>query len=228
MLADIQWQGRPRKVMMWANRNGIMYVLDRTTGQFLMGKPFVKANWLSGFDEKGRPMRVPGKVATAEGSLVTPTVLGATNWYPPSYSPSTGLFYIPGWENAGSINYLGKRSQDLGITPMADVKLLPNYRTDEEGYGVVRAFDPKTGDQKWEYKMGDTTWAGVLTTAGDLLFSGGREGYFFALNARTGELLWKVPLGGQINSGPMSYSVNGKQYVTVAAGTSLFAFALRQ
>jgi alcohol dehydrogenase (cytochrome c) len=227
VLADIQWQGSPRKVMLWANRNGMMYVLDRTTGQFLSGKPFVEVNWLSGFDEKGRPMRVPGKVATPEGSLIKPTVLGATNWYPPSFSPSTGLFYIPGWENAGATNYLGKMSKDTGITPMPDVKVLPNFRTDDDGYGVVRAFDPKTGDKKWEYKIGDTTWAGVLTTASDLLFSGGRDGNFFALNARTGELLWKMPLGGQINSGPMSYSVNGKQYVTVAAGTALFAFALR-
>jgi len=228
VLADIEWQGRPRRVMLWANRNGMMYVLDRTSGQFLKGQPFVKVNWLSGFDEKGRPMRVPGKVATEEGSLIYPTVLGATNWYPPSYSPSTGYFYIPGWENAGTINYLGRRSKDLGITPMADVKLLPNVRTDEDGYGIIRAFDPKTGEQKWEYKMGDTTWGGVLTTASDLLFGGGREGYFFALNAKTGEFLWKASLGGQINNAAMSYSVNGKQYVAIAAGTSLFTFALRQ
>ena len=83
-------------------------------------------------------------------------------------------------------------------------------RPEEEGYGAVRAFDPKTGERKWEFKMNDITWAGVLTTASDLLFSGGREGYFFALNDRTGELLWKASLGGQVNSGPMSYSVNGK------------------
>ena len=100
-------------------------------------------------------------------------------------------------------------------------------RTTTEGYGVVRALDPKTLDKKWEFKMNDITWGGVLTTASDLLFSGGKEGYFFALDARTGELLWKVALGGQVNSGPMSYSVNGKQYVAVAAGTALFAFALR-
>jgi alcohol dehydrogenase (cytochrome c) len=228
VLADIEWQGRPRKVMLWANRNGIMYVLDRTNGQFLKGQPFVKVNWLSGFDEKGRPMRVPGKVASEEGSEIYPTVLGATNWYPPSFSPSTGYFYIPGWENAGTINYLGRRSKDLGITPMADVKLLPNVRTDDDGYGIIRAFDPKTGERKWEYKMGDTTWGGVLTTASDLLFGGGREGYFFALNARTGEFLWKASLGGQINNAAMSYSVNGKQYIAIAAGTSLFTFALRQ
>jgi alcohol dehydrogenase (cytochrome c) len=227
VLADIQWRGSPRKAMLWANRNGVMYVLDRTSGQFLSGKPFVDVNWLTGFDEKGRPMRAPGKVATPEGSLIRPTVLGATNWYPPSFSPSTGWFYIPGWENAGATNFLGKTSKDTGITPMPDTKLLNNYRTDDEGYGIIRAFDPKTGDKKWEYKMGDTTWAGVMTTSSDLLFSGSREGYFFALNARTGELLWKIPLGGQINSGPMSYSVDGKQYITVAAGTALFAFGLR-
>jgi alcohol dehydrogenase (cytochrome c) len=110
---------------------------------------------------------------------------------------------------------------------MPDVKLLANPRMDSDAYGVVRAFDPTTGQKKWEYKMGDTTWAGVLTSASDLLFSGGRDGYFYALNAKTGELLWRMSLGGQVNSGPMTYSVNGKQYVAIAAGTSLFAFALK-
>jgi alcohol dehydrogenase (cytochrome c) len=110
---------------------------------------------------------------------------------------------------------------------MAAATLGTNLKTEEEGYGAVRAFDPKTGERKWEFKMNDITWAGVLTTASDLLFSGGREGYFFALNARTGELLWKAALGGQVNSGPMSYSVNGKQYVAVCAGNALFTFALR-
>jgi alcohol dehydrogenase (cytochrome c) len=86
----------------------------------------------------------------------------------------------------------------------------------------------KTGTKKWEYKMTDITWAGVLSTAGDVVFSGGREGYFFALDARSGDLLWKLNLGGQVNSGPMSYSVNGRQFVTVAAGNSLYGFALRQ
>ena len=233
VLADMPWKGRDgqtrqRKVMMWANRNGLMYVLDRTTGEFLMGKPFAKVNWMNGFDEKGRPMRVPGRVSSPEGTLIQPTVLGATNWYPPSYSPSTGLFYIPGWENTGTIAVKGGRGRAAGNTPMAQVNLFPNTKKEDEGYGMVRAFDPKTGEKKWEFKMNDITWAGVLTTASDLLFSGGREGYFYALDARTGALLWKVALGGQVNSGPMSYSVNGRQYIAVAAGTSLFTFALRQ
>ena len=83
---------------------------------------------------------------------------------------------------------------------------------DDDGYGIIRAFDPKTGDQKWEYKMGDTTWGGVLTTASDLVFSGGREGYFYALDGNNGNLLWKQNLGGQVNSGPMSYMVNNHQW----------------
>jgi alcohol dehydrogenase (cytochrome c) len=111
---------------------------------------------------------------------------------------------------------------------MGAIGLAPNTKTEEEGYGVVRAFDPRTLDQKWEFKMNDITWAGGLSTAGDVVFSGGREGYFFALDARDGKLLWKAALGGQVNSGPMSYSVNNRQYVSVAAGTALFSFALRQ
>ena len=108
------------------------------------------------------------------------------------------------------------------------MNLQPNLRTEEEGFGVVRAFDPTTGNRKWEFKMSDVTWAGVLTTASDLLFSGGREGYFYALDAKNGNLLWKASLGGQISSGPMTYMVNGRQYVGVNAGSSLFVFALRQ
>ena len=229
VLADVEFKGRMRKAMLWANRNGVMYLLDRTTGEFLQGRPFVKVNWMDGFDDKGRPIRVQGKVPVGsggDGTPIMPTVLGGTNWYPPSYSPKTGLFYVSAWENSKSGG--GGQRGAANTTPMADTALAPNVKTEEEGYGVVRAFDPKTLERKWEFKMNDITWAGVLSTAGDVVFSGGREGYFFALDGRNGALLWKVPLGGQVNSGPMSYSVNGKQYITVAAGTSLFAFALRQ
>jgi alcohol dehydrogenase (cytochrome c) len=116
----------------------------------------------------------------------------------------------------------------VGRNPMGQSTLTPNLNKQEDGFGVIRALDPQTLEKKWDFPMNDITWGGVLTTAGDVLFSGGKEGYFFALDARTGALLWKMALGGQINSGPMSYSVNGRQYVTVAAGTGLFTFALRQ
>jgi alcohol dehydrogenase (cytochrome c) len=227
VLADIQFRGRLRKVMLWANRNGLLYMLDRTTGEFLQGKPFVKVNWMDGFDEKGRPQRIPGRLpgAGGDGTPIMPTVLGATNWYPPSFSPRTGLFYVAGWENTSRG---GPARAATNNTPMADTALAHNVKTDEEGYGFVRAYDPATLEQRWEFKMADITWAGVLSTAGDIVFSGGREGYFFALDGRTGAVLWKTSLGGQVNSGPISYAVNGRQYVSVAAGTALFTFALRQ
>ena len=209
-------------------------MLDRVTGEFLLGKPFVRVNWMEGFDKSGRPQRVPGKVPTKEGELIMPTVLGATNWAPASYSPKTGLFYVSVWENTGTIAVEGggrggpqRTVAGTGGTPMGQATLTPNTKKEDEGYGAVRAFDPHTLEKKWEFKMNDITWGGVLTTASDLVFSGGKEGYFFALDARTGALLWKASLGGQINSGPMTYSVNGKQYVTIAAGNALFAFALR-
>ncbi|MGD0132946.1 MAG: PQQ-dependent dehydrogenase, methanol/ethanol family [Bryobacteraceae bacterium] len=237
VLADIPWKGQPRKVMLWANRNGFFYVLDRSTGQFLLGKPFVEVNWASGFDEKGRPMRVSGKLPSAEGTVITPGNQGGTNWYSPSFSPSTGLFYIPSWVNYSSVylkapaeytegrRYLGTSPRSL-IGGLQQAKI--NTRKDNEGYGAVRAIDPQTGERKWEYKMNDVTDAGILTTASDLLFSGGREGYFYALDARNGELLWRASLGGAIASGPMSYAVNGKQYVAISAGSALFAYALKQ
>src|SRR5262249_21288690 len=101
-------------------------------------------------------------------------------------------------------------------------------RPEAEGYGFVRAFDMKTGDKKWEFKMNDVTYAGVLTTASDVLFSGGGEGYFYALDGRTGEMLWRSALGGQGDNGPISYMLDGKQYIAVAAGGSLFAFRLKE
>jgi alcohol dehydrogenase (cytochrome c) len=239
VLADIVWKGVTRRVMLWANRNGFFYVLDRATGQFLLGKPFVEVNWASGFDEKGRPMRVTGKLPTAEGTVIFPGNQGGTNWYSPSYSPHTGLFYIPTWANYSSLyikadaeyeegrRFVGTSPRSLiGGANGGGAKI--NTRKDAEGYGAVRAIDPATGQRKWEFKMNDVTDAGILTTASDLLFSGGREGYFYALDARNGELLWRANLGGAIASGPMSYAINGRQYVAISAGSSLFVYALKE
>jgi alcohol dehydrogenase (cytochrome c) len=228
VLADIEWEGRPRKVMLWANRNGVMYVLDRVTGEFLKGQPYVKTNWLDGFDAKGRPNRV--KFPTPEGTLIYPHVHGGTNWAPPSFSPRTGLFYVATWENSGIVSITGQfprvMSSNAQQTAMGQTTLVPFFNNDGEPYGVIRAYDPKTLDQVWEHKMSDITWAGTLVTAGDVVFSGGREGYFLALDARSGKLLWRASVGGQLNSAAMSYAVNGKQYVAIAAGNALFAYAL--
>ena len=235
VLADIQWQGRPRKVMLWANRNGFWYALDRASGEFLRGKPFVKVNWASGLDAKGRPIQTP----QPDGRPTYPGVQGATNWYSPSYSPRTGFFYIPTWMDTSSTYTKGPAEYKPGnqytgrfpTMPVPPLRTGPgnvNTRTPQEGWGAIQAFDAKSGELKWQFKMSDVTDSGVLSTASDLVFAGGREGYFFALDARTGELLWKGNIGGQVSAGPMSYAVNGRQHVAIAAGSALFVYALRQ
>jgi alcohol dehydrogenase (cytochrome c) len=237
VLVDTNWNGSPRKLMLWGNRNGFFYVLDRTNGQFLLGRPFANINWASGLDHKGRPIETP----QPPGAPTYPGLAGATNWYSPSYSPRTGLFYLPIWENYNVVfvseqqEYKeGQRFMGGTTTPPPgfDVPRLTrpgpvNTYTEAAASGSVAAIDPHTGARKWTFKMNDVTMSGILTTASDLLFTGGREGYFQALDARTGALLWKANLGGEIASGPMSYQVDGKQYVTISAGNGLFVFALR-
>ena len=237
VLADMNWNGRPRKLMLWGNRNGFFYVLDRTNGEFLLGRPFGKVNWASGLDQKGRPIPTPQPA----GAPTYPGLAGATNWYSPSYSPRTGLFYLSAWEEYGVVfvaehtEYKEGQRYGGGTTmpiPGADVPRLTrpgpiNTYTNAAARGSVIAIDPQTGTRKWTFRMGDVTMSGILTTASDLLFTGGREGYFQALDARTGALLWKVNIGGEIASGPMSYQIDDKQYVAIAGGNSLFVFALR-
>jgi alcohol dehydrogenase (cytochrome c) len=191
---------------------------------------------MNGFDERGRPIRVPGKTPSTEGTLISPGNQGGTNWYSPSFSPHTGLFYIPTWADYTSLYVKRQETYKEGNqynagTPRSTVPFgrgMLNVRKEDEGYGAIRALDPKTGERKWEFKMSDVTEAGILTTASDLLFSGGREGYFYALDARSGKLLWRATVGGAIAASPISYSVGGRQYIAIAAGTSLFTFALRQ
>jgi alcohol dehydrogenase (cytochrome c) len=238
VLADAQWNGAPRKLLLFANRNGFFYVLDRVTGQFLSGRPFVKVTWASGLDDSGRPVFVPQPPDTP----TYPGVQGGTNWYSPSYSPRTGLFYIPAWVDYASIFYAepityrpgqgfnggGVRSPIAGA-PNHGIRHSPiNATTEAMGHGAVLALDIRTGEKKWEFKMHDVTDAGILTTASDLLFTGGREGYFQALDARTGALLWKASVGGSVTAAPITYRLDGKQYVAIAAGHALFVYGLRE
>jgi alcohol dehydrogenase (cytochrome c) len=228
VLADMQWKGSPRKVMLWANRSGVFYVIDRTTGEFLLGKPFVKTNWVNGFDEKGRPIRAPGIEPTKEGTLVYPGNQGATNWYNPSYSPQTGLFYIPTWENSSSTYVKDQEPPEFHSGQTFSGAFPKGGATGEDVYSAIRAIDPKTGEKKWDYRLSaPSTEAGILTTSSNVLFSGGRDGAFYALDARDGKLLWETNLGPSVSSGAMTFSVAGKQYVSVQAGSSLFTFSLR-
>jgi alcohol dehydrogenase (cytochrome c) len=241
VLVDTNWRGTPARLLMLANRNGFFYVLDRATGRFLLGKPFVKQNWASGLDENGRPIQTP----QPSGATTWPGQQGGTNWYSPSYSPRTGLFYVSAWENVGGVyrsqesvykpggNFMGGGYKTTAAVPDAPVP--PNIRrptmnnwTDAAGHGAVIAIDPATGDRKWTFPMYDLTDSGILTTASDLLFTGGRDGYFQALDARTGALLWKSSFGAvQMLSGPITYEVEGRQYVATIGGNVLAAYALR-
>lgn len=247
VLADIALQGVPVKAMLWANRNGNFYVLDRVTGKFLRGTPFVKVNWMSGFDANGKPIQTP----QSPGMPTYPAVQGGTNWYSPSYSPRTGLLYVSAWEDQGMLfrgvpvvyrgGWLFEGGNPMPFVPapleptrgIPGAPGVPNLRrgpinnwTDAAGHGAVLAIDPNTGQPKWRFRMTDVTDTGIVTTASDLLFTGGREGYLQALDARTGTLLWKANLGAQMINNPITYAVNGRQHVAAMAGLTLFTFSL--
>jgi alcohol dehydrogenase (cytochrome c) len=195
-------------------------------------------NWASGLDAKGRPILTP----QPPGAPTFPGIQGGTNWYSPSYSPRTGLFYVSTWEGYSTI-FSGvdvDYKEGLRYTGGANTSPIPgadnpagarqgpvDTYTEALGHGAVMALDPHTGKKKWSFDMHDVNCSGILTTASDLLFAGGREGYFQALDARTGALLWKVNLGGEIIAGPISYQLDGKQYISIASGNGLFVFAPR-
>jgi alcohol dehydrogenase (cytochrome c) len=234
VLVDGEWQGRPRKLIYWAHRAGFYYVLDRATGAFLLAKPFAKQTWAKEIDAKGRPVRLPNIAPTVEGNVVWPGVQGATNWYSPSYSPQTKLFYLTVWENKGY--YLKGEpkytpgNRYVGSVPDIDM-------SDDPGYGAIRALNPNTGEMMWEHRTHTKPWSGVMTTASRLLFgaNGGwlnrsaredAEAFFFALDAENGKELWRINLGGTMSSNPITFMSNGKQMVTMAAGSAIFTFAL--
>jgi alcohol dehydrogenase (cytochrome c) len=239
ILVDMNWNGSPARLMLFGNRNGFFYVLDRVTGTFLLGRPYTALNWASGLDDNGRPVQTP----QPPGRATIPSMFGATNWYAPSYSPRTGLFYLSAWENAAAVfeqfpatpggggYFLGGRTSPPipgAASPTATRRPHVNNWTDALGTGAVIALDPRTGAQKWKFPMYDVTTSGIMTTASDLLFVGGREGYFHALDARTGTVLWKIAVGWQTTAAPMTYAVAGNQYVAISVGRSLFVFGLRR
>ena len=240
VLANIVRNDTEFNVMLFANRNGFYYVLDRATGRFLRGLPFVRVNWAEGLDDSGRPVETP----QPPGSPTYPGVQGGTNWFSPSFSPRTGLFYIPAWEDYATVflgepqeyvegeSFLGGRLTEFEDSPEGRqgpgmTRGPINDWTSVVGRGAVIALDGLTGEPRWKFEMTDVIRSGILTTAGDVLFSGARSGYFQALHAETGELLWKANLGAQILNGPMTYEVDGRQYVAIISGHALTTFALR-
>jgi alcohol dehydrogenase (cytochrome c) len=224
ILADLQMNGETRKVMMWANRNAFFYTLDRETGEFLIGKPFAKQTWAEGLDSNGRPIRVPDTFPTREGTLVSPSVSGGTNWFSPAYSPRTELYYVQAFD--GEAIYF-KRDEQYSEGDRFTGGGMQYPQPMDSYQSAIRAIDPRTGDIRWEYQIQPRSTAGVMATAGDLVFSGSVDGYFYALDAVNGQELWHMNVGGRVHSAPMSFAVNGTQYVTIAAGNVVYTFGLR-
>ncbi|MBI1762043.1 MAG: PQQ-dependent dehydrogenase, methanol/ethanol family [Acidobacteria bacterium] len=222
ILVDRVWQGQPRKLLIQANRNGFLYVLDRTNGKLLQGTPYVRQTWNAGFEANGRPKFLPNSGATPEGNVVFPSLVGGTNWQAPSYDLNSHWLYLV--FNESGERYVRDNAPYEPGKGYWGGRSLP---ASENNYAGIRALDTTTGAQQWEYKVSQGSLAaGVLATAGEVLFAASREGNLIALAAKTGKPLWRFQTGGTIASAPISYAVDGKQFIALAAGGVLYSFAL--
>jgi alcohol dehydrogenase (cytochrome c) len=221
ILADLSIGGQPRKVVMFANRNGFYYTLDRVTGKLIVAKPYVTTTWAKEVGRDGRPVLLPGHVPDEKGENTCPDATGATNFWPPSYDPTTHLFLVNAREvcatyyawkpdyNPGDIFTGGALSRAPGAT------------------GALRAIDPVTGERKWEFKYLQPSTAGVLSTASGLVFTADNSGNLLAINSRTGKLAWRYQMGATMHgTSPITYMLDGRQQIVVPAGTTLTAWAL--
>ncbi len=218
VLIDGTIDGKPRQLIAQAARNGHFFVLDRTTGKAIVSTEFVKTNWALGYDKRGQPIPNPEKMPQIGGALVSPNAGGGTNWYPPSFSPKTGLFYVNA-SRSYSVYYLYDPSDNPAGWG----------GTDRGGYSesMLQAIDYRTGKIRWSHPWESGGRSGILTTAGNVLFTGGSAG-FTALNATTGDFLWASRLPSGVTNGPITYELDGLQYVVVAAGNSIAAFVLNK
>jgi len=220
VLADITIGGQLRKVVLFANRNGFFYVLDRATGKLIRGKPFIETTWAKEIRADGRPMLLPNSVPNEEGTKVCPDQTGGTNWMPPSFDPARGLFFVTARESCGMFfswkedynpgdGFRGGAVQRLGDRP----------------YSALRAIDALTGERRWEYRYTTQSWAGVLSTASGVVFAGG-SGNLMAFDAKSGRNLWHFQTGSSLYAGAITYMLDGRQHVLMPSGTTLTAFAL--
>ena len=206
-----------------ANRNGFFYILDRTTGKLISANAYGKTTWSDSKDAEGRPAANQNSSPTPKGHTVCPGALGSTNWMSPSFDAQTGLFYVSARDQC-DIFSTAPQPYEAGHAYYGSAY----FPSDEaEPYlGALRAIDPNSGTVKWEFHHTSPSWSGVLSTAGGLLFTGDAEGNFIALDARSGKPLWHFQMGAAVYASPMAFAVDGKQYIAIAAGSSLYAFGL--
>lgn len=220
VLINGEIDGKPRKLLAQASRNGFFFVLDRTNGKNVKTSQFVRTNWAKGVDENGQPIPNPEKEPQIDGALVTPNQGGAANWPPPSFSPQTGLFYV----NASSAF-----SEYYIFDDNAKPEGWGGNDRGGGGQSMLEAIDYKTGAIRWSHlwaQGGDRS--GVLSTASNLVFTGDPMANLVALNAATGDPLWHANLGAPVSNGPISYQLDGDQYLVVGAGPNLFGFVMHQ
>ena len=210
-------QGKPRKLVAQAARNGKFFVLDRVTGKVIVSSDFIKTNWSLGYDAKGQPIPNPEKNPSLAGTLVTPDASGGTNWFPPSFDPQTGLFYV----NA---------NQSYSVFYLYDGSANPQGWSGNQrgGYNVssLEALDYKTGKIQWSHRWEGGSNSGLLTTAGNLIFSGAPGQSIEALNAMTGEPLWHARLANGVSNSPTTWELDGVQYLIVGSVDTLYAFEM--
>ncbi len=226
VLADIEIDGRTRQVVMFANRNGFYYTLDRANGELILAEPFVRTTWATEIGADGRPVLLPGHVPDEEGEVTCPDLSGGTNFWPPSFDPATQVFFVNARESCMTY-YAWEQEYIPGerFTGGAGERI----RNDPEMpvYGALRALDPATGERLWEFRLPEPSSSGLLTTASGLLFSGDSDGNLLALDSRSGELLWRYQMGSRLHgTSPITYMLDGRQHVLVPAGTTLTAWAL--
>ena len=225
VLADITVNGRARKVVMMANRNGFFYVNDRITGEFIRARSFVHTTWSNEIGRDGRPVLNPGQEPTATGTVTCPGLYGGTNFQSPSFDAGRGLFFVTARETC--MRYI---SRPPAATATVGTLTLGGHASlvaePVKSSGALRALDASTGEKKWEIAYDDAGWAGVLATAGGVVFSADHDGNFFAADSTTGKKLYSYQTGAAIFGPPTSYQVDGRQYVVMPSGSTLTAFAL--
>ena len=224
-LIDSVWEGQPRKLLVQANRNGFFYVLDRTNGKLLLGKPFVqKMTWAREIGPDGRPVKLPGMEPTTSGKVICPGLEGATNWFSTSYNPATGLYYVQTLEKCEVFT-------KVPMTWQAGSGYMGGTWVDEPGQPgrkILRAFDIRTAKPVWELPQAGLaiSWGGTLSTAGGIVIFGEDSGALAAADAANGKLLWRYQTNQKWKASPMTYVFDGKQHVAVASGSSVISFAL--
>lgn len=216
VLVDAEFRGTPRKLLLQASRNGYFFVLDRTTGKNLLTAPFATVNWASGIDKDGRPIPNPAKEPAPDGRLIAPNESGGTNYRSPSFDPATGLLIVSAQDGYGIYFFkpehgaYGWAGADYGVA----------------GKAVLRAIDYQTGKIRWNHDLGEgASGAGVLTTQTGLAFTGDSAGNVLALRTRDGKTLWHSGIG-RVGNSPVTYALDGRQYIVVGGGGALYAFVL--